>query len=300
MVVLCVGLFVVCLFLLIKLLYQRKLIRRVQKQIDFLVDRDTQTEIMLEKTDGSIDALVISINRLLDKYRNTGQAIERSDMLFRDTITSLSHDLRTPLATANGYIQLLQEEKLGTKQQAYLHIARDRISAVKLLLDQLFEFARIESDELKLNCKSVDVHSVLRDAIASYYSDFEQKDCIPDIAIPNLPAVIWADSDALTRIFSNVIYNALIHGDKDYKITAVVEQSNSIIAIQNTSDSIQQEDIAHLFDRFYTTDQSRSKKTTGLGLAIAQKLVLRMDGSISAKLQNGVFSIQIIFPITSL
>ncbi len=300
MVVLCVGLFGVCLFLLIKLLYQRQLIRRVQKQIDFLVDRDTQTEIMLERTDGSIDALVISINHLLDKYRNTGQAIERSDMLFRDTITSLSHDLRTPLATANGYIQLLQEEKLGTKQQAYLHIARDRISAVKLLLDQLFEFARIESDELKLNCKSVDVHSVLRDAIASYYSDFEQKDCIPDIAIPNLPAVIWADSDALTRIFSNVIYNALIHGDKDYKITAVVEQSNSIIAIQNTSDSIQQEDIAHLFDRFYTTDQSRSKKTTGLGLAIAQKLVLRMDGSISAKLQNGVFSIQIIFPITSL
>lgn len=300
MVVLCVGLFVVCLFLLIKLLYQRQLIRRVQKQIDFLVDRDTQAEIMLERTDGSIDALVISINRLLDKYRNTGQAIERSDMLFRDTITSLSHDLRTPLATANGYIQLLQEEKLGTKQQAYLHIARDRISAVKLLLDQLFEFARIESDELKLNCKSVDVHSVLRDAIASYYSDFEQKDCIPDIAIPNLPAVIWADSDALTRIFSNVIYNALIHGDKDYKITAVVEQSNSIIAIQNTSDIIQQEDIAHLFDRFYTTDQSRSKKTTGLGLAIAQKLVLRMDGSISAKLQNGVFSIQIIFPITSL
>ena len=300
MVVLCVGLFVVCLFLLIKLLYQRQLIRRVQKQIDFLVDRDTQTEIMLERTDGSIDALVISINRLLDKYRNTGQAIERSDMLFRDTITSLSHDLRTPLATANGYIQLLQEEKLGTKQQEYLHIARDRISTVKLLLDQLFEFARIESDELKLNCKSVDVHSVLRDAIASYYSDFEQKDCIPDIAIPNLPAVIWADSDALTRIFSNVIYNALIHGDKDYKITAVVEQSNSIIAIQNTSDSIQQEDIAHLFDRFYTTDQSRSKKTTGLGLAIAQKLVLRMDGSISAKLQNGVFSIQIIFPIISL
>lgn len=299
MVVLCVVLFVVCLFLLIKLIYQRQLIRRVQKQIDFLADRDTQTEIMLERTDGSIEDLVISINRLLDKYRNTGQAIERSDALFRDTITSLSHDLRTPLATANGYIQLLQEEHLCAEQQEYLSIAGERISAVKLLLDQLFEFARIESDELKLNCKSIDVHSVLRDAIASYYSDFDQKGCVPDIIIPNLPAMIWADSDALTRIFANIIYNALIHGDRDYKIIAMVEKSNSIITIQNTSNSIQQEDICYLFDRFYTTDQSRSKKTTGLGLAIAQKLVLRMDGSISAELQNGVFSIQITFPITS-
>ncbi len=168
---------------------------------------------------------------------------------------------------------------------------------MKLLLDQLFEFARIEADELKLNCRNTDIHSVLRDVVASYYGDFEQKKCIPRIAIPSTPAIIWGDPDALTRIFSNVVYNALVHGEGNYQITAVIEKAQTVITVKNASSSIQQEDIPHLFDRFYTTDQSRTKKTTGLGLAIAQRLVTRMDGKISASLQNGIFTMQIVFPI---
>ena len=223
----------------------------------------------------------------------------RSDTLFRDTITSLSHDLRTPLATANGYIQLLQEQDLTGDQKEYVMIAGERISAVKLLLDQLFEFARIEADELKLNCRNTDIHSVLRDVVASYYGDFEQKKCVPHIVIPNSPAIIWGDPDALTRIFSNVVYNALVHGEGNYQITAALEEAQTVITVKNASSSIQQEDIPHLFDRFYTTDQSRTKKTTGLGLAIAQRLVTRMGGQISASLQNGIFAIQIVFPIVN-
>ena len=299
MIVLCILLAMLSLFLFLKLIYQRKLVRKIKKQIDFLTDRDTQTEIMVEKTDGPIQDLAASINHLLKKYRSMRQEIERSDTLFRDTITSLSHDLRTPLATANGYIQLLQEQDLTGDQKEYVMIAGERISAVKLLLDQLFEFARIEADELKLNCRNTDIHSVLRDVVASYYGDFEQKKCVPHIVIPNSPAIIWGDPDALTRIFSNVVYNALVHGDGNYQITAALEEAQTVITVKNASSSIQQEDIPHLFDRFYTTDQSRTKKTTGLGLAIAQRLVTRMGGQISASLQNGIFAIQIVFPIVN-
>ena len=177
--------------------------------------------------------------------------------------------------------------------------AGERISAVKLLLDQLFEFARIEADELKLNCRNTDIHSVLRDVVASYYGDFEQKKCVPYIVIPNPPAIIWGDPNALTRIFSNVVYNALVHGEGNYQITAAIEEAQTVITIKNASSSIQQEDIPHLFDRFYTTDQSRTKKTTGLGLAIAQRLVTRMGGQIVASLQNGIFAIQVVFPIVN-
>ena len=277
MMVLCILLAMLSLFLSLKLIYQRKLVQKVKKQIDFLIDRDTQTEIMVEKTDGTIQDLAASINHLLKKYRSMGQEIERSDTLFRDTITSLSHDLRTPLATANGYIQLLQEQDLTGEQKEYATIAGERISAVKLLLDQLFEFVRIEADELKLNCRNTDIHSVLRDVVASYYGD----------------------PDALTRIFSNVVYNALVHGEGNYQITAAIEEAQTVITIKNASSSIQQEDIPHLFDRFYTTDQSRTKKTTGLGLAIAQRLVTRMGGQIVASLQNGIFAIQVVFPIVN-
>ena len=299
MMVLCILLAMLSLFLSLKLIYQRKLVQKVKKQIDFLIDRDTQTEIMVEKKDGPIMDLAASINHLLKKYRSMGQEIERSDTLFRDTITSLSHDLRTPLATANGYIQLLQEQDLTGEQKEYATIAGERISAVKLLLDQLFEFARIEADELKLNCRNTDIHSVLLDVVSSYYGDFEQKKCVPYIVIPNPPAIIWGDPDALTRIFSNVVYNALVHGEGNYQITAAIEEAQTVITIKNASSSIQQEDIPHLFDRFYTTDQSRTKKTTGLGLAIAQRLVTRMGGQIVASLQNGLFAIQVVFPIVN-
>ena len=232
MIVLCILLAMLSLFLLLKLIYQRRLVRKIKKQIDFLTDRDTQTEIMVEKTDGPIQDLATSINHLLEKYRGMRQEIERSDALFRDTITSLSHDLRTPLATANGYIQLLQEQDLTGDQKEYVMIAGERISAVKLLLDQLFEFARIEADELKLNCRNTDIHSVLRDVVASYYGDFEQKKCVPYIVIPNPPAIIWGDPDALTRIFSNVVYNALVHGEGNYQITAAIEEAQTVITIK--------------------------------------------------------------------
>ena len=294
--VLCILLAMLSLFLSLKLIYQRKLVQKVKKQIDFLIDRDTQTEIMVEKTDGTIQDLAASINHLLKKYRSMGQEIERSDTLFRDTITSLSHDLRTPLATANGYIQLLQEQDLTGEQKEYATIAGERISAVKLLLDQLFEFARIEANELKLTQQRTDINSCLRDVLAMYYNDFEQKNSTPDVHIPDTPFIVWADKEAICRVFSNIIYNALIHGDSEYKITSARIEKTYQVIVSNRSETICEEDIPYLFDRFYTTDQSRSKKTTGLGLAIAKKLTAKMGGRISAKLNEKNFEIQIVFP----
>lgn len=299
MIILCIFLILVCLYLISKLVIQKQQVKQIKKQIDFIYTRDTQVEITLEKTDHDIQELAISINNLLEKYRHIGEQIERKDSLFRDTITSLSHDLRTPLATASGYIQLLEQE-LSIKQREYIGIANERITAVKQLLDQLFEFARIEANELKLQNQSIDINSVLRDVLATYYSDFEKKATIPQIDIPNEPAIVWADKYALCRVFSNISYNALIHGDGKYKISSTTNNHQCYITISNHSKTIRQEDLPHLFDRFYTTDKSRSKKTTGLGLAIAHKLTLQMGGKISAHLHNEIFEICISFPVQTL
>lgn len=292
----CLILMICCLGLLIKMGIQKKQINRIKNQIDFLCSRDTGTEITLERIDRSTEHLAESINCLLERYRDTGQQIKKNNALSKDTITSLSHDLRTPLATANGYIQLLMEQDLLPEQKEYVEIAYERITAVKILLDQLFEFARIEANELKLMQQRIDINSCLRDVLAMYYSDFEKKSATLDIRIPDTPFIIWADKEALCRVFSNIIYNALIHGDKEYKIISSFTEKTYQIIVSNHSETICKEDIPYLFDRFYTTDQSRSKKTTGLGLAIAKKLTKKMGGCISANLHNKTFDIQITFP----
>lgn len=294
---LCLALLACCGILFVKLRIREHQIKAIKQQIDFICSRDTQAEIRLEKLDNSLEQLAAGINLLLDKYRSTGRQIEKNDSLFKDTITSLSHDLRTPLATANGYIQLLMEQDLTAEQREYTEIANERVSAVKLLLDQLFELARIEANELTLHNQNTDGNSVLRDVLAAYFSDFEKKGVIPDIAIPNIPVMIWADQNALSRIFSNVIYNALLHGEGESKICSSVIGNEYSIVISNRSETIKKEDIPHLFDRFYTTDQSRTKKTTGLGLAIARNLTSRMGGNISACLQNETFEIHISFTV---
>ena len=99
--------------------------------------------------------------------------------------------------------------------------------------------------------------------------------------------------------FSQMWFIMHLFTEGNYQITAAIEEAQTVITIKNASSSIQQEDIPHLFDRFYTTDQSRTKKTTGLGLAIAQRLVTRMGGQIVASLQNGIFAIQVVFPIVN-
>lgn len=297
MVLLCLFLVAVALFLLGKLLIQTRQISQLKKQIDLLCSRDTEAEITLEKLDHCTEQLTISINRLLEKHRLTGRQIETSNRVFKDTITSLSHDLRTPLATANGYIQLLLEENLSASQREYIEIANERIAAVKLLLDQLFELARIEASELHFHNQSIDANNVLRDVVATCFNEFEKKNLVPLIDIPSPPAMIWADKDALSRIFSNILHNALIHGDGDYRICSAATETECRIVIANRSTSIQEQDLPRLFDRFYTTDHSRTKKTTGLGLAIAHKLTVQMGGKISAHLQNEIFEICISFPL---
>ncbi|WP_216651706.1 sensor histidine kinase KdpD [Paenibacillus sp. NEAU-GSW1] len=269
----------------------------MRQQIDFMHERDTQAELRIAPIDSNLAALSHSINRLLKKYRTTGREIETNDALLRETITSLSHDLRTPLATANGYIQLLLEEQLSARQREYAEISGERIAAVKNLLNQLFEFARIEANELTLHKEQVNVNNVLRDALASYYSDFENRHCTPQIDIADQASMIWGDKDALARIFSNVIYNALIHGDGNYMISCINTEQQCCVTVSNRSSTIDAADIPRLFDRFYTTDRSRTKKTTGLGLAIVKKLVESMEGTISAHLKEQQFEIHICFPL---
>lgn len=297
----------ICILLLIAvivlsallLLYIRQ-IHSFSEQVQFIQENETNLKITSQITSKSVCGLLENINHLLEQHQKIERFTNRTNTNFRQTITNLSHDIRTPLTSANGYIQILQSGKCPPeKEMAYLRIIEERLYYVQKLSEQLFEFVRIESEELELKQEKVNLNNVLRDTLSLYYHDFSRKRTEPEIIIPDKSFHIIGDKNAISRIFSNILSNALIHGRDHYTIISQNVGHEYQILFQNSTDSIEAADIEYLFDRFFTSDVSRSKKTTGLGLSIAKRLTLKMNGKISADLQGDLFSIKIIFPVQS-
>lgn len=271
--------------------------RAAVNQVSLHVKTDTNLQLSTALTFRDVDDLAAGINEALARHRRTEQALMRVSRNYKDTITSISHDLRTPLTSASGYLQMLRcANTPSEKREQYLEAIDRRIGAVRRLLDQLFEFARIEADELVLDPRRLLVNNVLRDAVSLFYDDFCQKGANPDVDIPDESAVIFADQDALRRVFENILQNALVHGDGEYCIRSEQTASGCCIRFENATHTIEDGDLAHIFDRFYTTDRSRSRRTTGLGLSIAKKLTERMGGAIGAALEDEIFTITVYFP----
>lgn len=276
----------------------KKQIKDLNNQLNFIKNKDTNLRLTTQIPIKEMNHLVSEINFILNIHQETEVRIKRMDKNFRETITSVSHDIRTPLTSVAGYVQMLKKEDLPEeKRKEYVGIIQKRIGVVQMMLNQLFEYARIEAGELELLKEEVNINNLLRDMISMFYNDFCKKDENPYIVIPDEPYVIQGDKDALKRIMENLIHNSLIHGEGNYKIISEKGIGFYRMTFENETYSIEKEDIDQLFERFFTTDKSRTKKTTGLGLAIAKKLVEKMDGRIYARLVEKQFAIIVELPI---
>ncbi|WP_195267894.1 HAMP domain-containing sensor histidine kinase [Eubacterium sp. 1001713B170207_170306_E7] len=298
LIIFCTILGAAALIAVTHILLLKKQLRDIIRQNHFIQNEDTNLPITAAMPDKEVEALIESINTLLETHRQFEIRMTQANRSFKNSITSISHDLRTPLTSASGYIQMLQDFDLPEETQAeYLEIVQQRIQAVRKLLDQLFEFARIEADELILAEEPVNLGNVLRDTLALFYNDFCSQDSEPEIQIPDDPFIVTGDADAFKRIFSNILSNALTHGEGRFAIKAELKSNTVDITFKNSTHSITPDDLPCIFDRFYTTDASRSRKTTGLGLSIAKRLAARMGGSIDASLEDDVFGIHLQFSL---
>ena len=274
-------------------MYQKQ-IRDFKEQIQFIKENHTNLTVTTKTSSKNIQELAEQINKVIEGHRKLEIELEKSNETFRKTITSISHDLRTPLTSANGYIQMLRKGDLPRqKEEQYIIIIEERIQVVKEMLDQLFEYARIESNELPFEERKINVNNILIDTISLFYEEFTKKNQKPNLEICNQACYIKGDEKALKRVFQNIISNSLIHGKGDFEIKLSKKNQQIKIQFKNKTDTIEPSDINQIFERFYTTDNSRSKKTTGLGLSIAKNFIDSMNGKISAALEGEEFKIRI-------
>ncbi|MCB6414616.1 HAMP domain-containing histidine kinase [Dorea acetigenes] len=277
--------------LVLKIYLLRKSVREIEDGFVERLTTDTNTLIDISSHDKAVKDLANTINGQLRQLREERHRFCQGDRELKDAVTNISHDLRTPLTAICGYLDLLEQEEKSEAAERYTEIIRNRTELLKQLTEELFRYSIVLADENDRAREPVVLNHVLEESIAAFYTSFRERGIQPDIRLPKQPVVRMLDPVTLPRVFSNLLHNAMKYSDGDLQIT--LTQDGEITFI-NQASSLNEVQVGRLFDRFYTVETAR--KSTGLGLAIARRLVGQMGGSISAEYKDGKLCIRILFP----
>lgn len=206
-------------------------------------------------------------------------------------MTNISHDLRTPLTAICGYLDLLEKEEKSENAERYIGIIRNRSEMLIRLTEELFRYSVILAGENHTPWEPVDLNRALEESVAAFYTALSERNITPRIRMPEEKVIRILDGSALSRIFSNLLQNAVKYSGGDLEITL---SGTGEIVFANTAPGLDEIQLGRLFDRFFTVESAR--KSTGLGLAIARDLAERMGGSISAEYGEDRLRICICFP----
>lgn len=274
--------------------YQRQ-VKDICRQLAFLMKHDSNMLIHHEFGLGGIGMLSDRLNDLLELRRKEKQYYQEKETLIADTYTNLSHDIRTPLTSLDGYFQLMEACENVEEQRRYLNIIHERIHSLNEMLEELFMFTKLKNESYRLELTSCCINRILKETVFSYYDEWVRREIQPDIQITEEQLYIDGNKQGLSRIIQNVIKNGLDHGEKKIRIVLKREQNQAVLRISNQVIASEKIDIEHVFDRFYKADAARSKTSTGLGLSIAREFVRRMNGEIGAKIEENEFIVEMSF-----
>lgn len=274
--------------------YQRQ-VKDICRQLAFLMKHDSNMLIHREFGLGGIGMLSDRLNDLLELRRKEKRYYQEKETLIADTYTNLSHDIRTPLTSLDGYFQLMEACENVEEQRRYLNIIHERIHSLNEMLEELFMFTKLKNESYRLELTSCCINRILKETVFSYYDDWVRREIQPDIQITEEQLYIDGNKQGLSRIIQNVIKNGLDHGEKKIRIVLKREQNRAVLRISNQVIASEHIDIEHVFDRFYKADAARSKTSTGLGLSIAREFVRRMNGEIGAKIEENEFIVEMSF-----
>lgn len=261
----------------------------------------TNAQITLSSSNREIVDLARAINAALEGKGKSEIEHKKIDLELRQAIANMSHDLRTPLTSIIGYIQLMDDPNLSNDEKTeYKDIVKRRAESLQTLISSFYDLSRLEAKEYNFELGTVHLDKILYDLIASFYRDFLNKNIEPVIDILEKAAPAIADENAVRRIFSNLIQNALKYGNEFMSISLRQNESYIITTFTNDTSNLKEEDTLRIFERFFTADRTRSNKSTGLGLAITKELVEQMGHTIYAELSDGKLNIIIKWKIGSI
>lgn len=266
-------------------------IRRVKKQISEMsealedVKNGNGSRRILSETHELTAPLAYEINDIILSYENRLLSYRQTEETNRQLMTSLSHDVRTPLTTLIGYLDAAHKGIVaGKEREDYIETARRKAHDLKEYTDMLFDWFKLGSDEFSMNIAVVDLTELTRNILIDWIPIFETAQLGFSIDIPEQPFRAKLDPDGYMRILNNLIQNVFSHSHADQiEITLSAQGSSVKILLADNGIGIGKEDLRHIFERLYKCDKGRSQKGSGLGLSIAHQLVEKMNGTITAE-----------------
>ncbi|MCI6948621.1 MAG: HAMP domain-containing sensor histidine kinase [Oribacterium sp.] len=295
----------ILLFSLIFLLLQRKMARDVEtiaRAVKQISEGDLSTRLELEG-EGELTDIAENLNRMEEDIQELIDKERTSEQSKTDLITNVAHDLRTPLTSILGYLELLRKnQKLSPEmQQKYLDIAYNKSVRLQKLIEELFGFTKLSYGKINMNVAKVDIVELLAQLLEESYPNFQKNGLSYDFVSNRKSQIIEADGDLLARLFDNLIGNAIKYGKEGKRVRVNLRADREIVTIKivNYGYVIPANELPLIFDRFYRTDHSRTNASgpggTGLGLAIVKNITDMHHGtvSVSSDLSGTVFTVRL-------
>jgi signal transduction histidine kinase len=292
----------IILFITYFLLLTKKFISYIKEMIDGInqISQGNFNNRIEINNEDEFALLAVKLNQMADDIKEIMENERRSEYAKNELITSVAHDLRTPLTSIIGYLDLVSSKELTQEtQRKYIDIAYNKSKRLEKLIEDLFTYTKFNFGEVKADYTEVDMVKLINQLVDEFYPSFSEYNLEYEFCSKYSSAIIKADGNLLARAFANLISNAIKYGrdGKNIIIELVKEEHGIVITVTNFGDVIPKEDLKRIFQRFYRVETSRSSETggSGLGLAIAQSVIEMHGGKISAKSdENGtVFTVEL-------
>ncbi|MBC6971064.1 HAMP domain-containing histidine kinase [Bacillus sp. Xin] len=285
-------LFIILIVITVSLFCTRLTVIQTQKSMVTKLKRAINGNLhtrLYTNNDHSLDDVIFSINELITELERVQVEAKKSQKARKQLLSSISHDIRTPLTSIIGYIDALKDGIAASEEEKldYLAILSNKSNSLKQLVDGIFNMAKLDADEFSLKEEQLDFSEITRESLIEFLPELSKHGIELQVNIPEKPCTITADSFSLMRVINNLLKNA-IHYGKPGKIVGIelLEMTNDYqLLIWDKGPGISTDELDNVFERMYRIDRSRnpSHGGSGLGLAIAKALVEKNGGQIWAE-----------------
>lgn len=273
----------IIVYLVIKLYHINEQISFIRDVLEDIKTGNLNRRVLVQEKDIT-KQICYDINQIAMDSQSQLIRQKQSEQAYKRLMTSLSHDVKTPLSSLVGYLEAVESGLVsGEEKDEYIHVAFEKSQHLKHFVENLFEWVKLDSGEQVFHFEILDLNELSRNLIADWISVLENNCFEYEIDIPEEEYLIRIDVNAYTRILNNILQNIILHSNGDKMMLRVLEDQQHIkIIISDNGKGITSENLPHIFERLYQCDKSRSAKGNGLGLAITKELVNAHKGTITA------------------